>query len=88
MTDKNSNITNKVVVSNEDIPTILFMKHPSMGGGFFSDATPFEYGGCGIPIPEHEAIYNKCKKEGIEFYWNFWTPDLSKNKEDEKVRLS
>jgi hypothetical protein len=30
---------------------------------------PFEYGGYGIPIPEHKEFYEKCKKEGIKFYW-------------------
>ena len=69
MTDKNSNITKNIVDSNEDIPTIKFMRHPCMGGFFWSDVTPAEYGGCGIPIPEHKALYEKCKKEGIKFYW-------------------
>ena len=51
------------------IPIIKFMRHPSMGGILWSDITPAEYGGCGIPIPEHEELYEKCKKEGIKFHW-------------------
>jgi hypothetical protein len=47
------------------------MKHPRMGGLFWSDATPIEHGGSGIPIPEHKEFYEKCKKEGIKFYWIF-----------------
>jgi hypothetical protein len=49
-------------------PTIEFKRGP-MGGFCFSDNTPAEFGGCGIPIPEHEELYEKCKKEGIDFYW-------------------
>ena len=49
-------------------PTIEFMRG-SLGGAFFSDNTPAEFGGCGIPIPEHRELYKKCKKEEIDFYW-------------------
>lgn len=46
-------------IDNKDIPTIKFMRHPRMAGFFWSDATPVEYGGSGVPIPEHEELYKK-----------------------------
>lgn len=67
----NAWLTNSVLKNRldagEDIPIIKFMPLPGMGGSFFSDASP--YGGNGIPIPEHEALYKKCIKEGTQFYW-------------------
>ena len=55
--------------SKDGIPIIKFMKHPHMSGLVWSDATPAEYGGSGIPIPEHREVHDKCKKEGTKFYW-------------------
>ena len=65
-------MTDKDIKLKDGIPIIKFMRHPSMGGLFWSDATPMEYGGCGIPIPEHKEVYKKCNKEGIKFYWDIY----------------
>ena len=55
---------------NEDvIPTIKFIKHPNMSGLLWSDVTPVDYGGCGIPIPEHKELYDYCKRLDIKFKW-------------------
>ena len=53
----------------KNIPTITFIRHPCMSGRMWSDATPSIYGGCGIPIPEHKELYEKCIKENTEFNW-------------------
>lgn len=69
-TDYNKDVITKHTIETRDgIPIIKFMRHPCMVGFFWSDATPFEYGGSGIPIPEHKELYETCVKEGIEFYW-------------------
>ncbi len=51
-------------------------------GIFWSNATPAEYGGCGIPIKEHKELYEKCKKEGTKFHWT--TDEENKNNKDEE----
>ena len=72
MTDKISNNTKNIDDLNKIIPTIRFINHPFFGGSIWSDATPSEYGGCGIPIPEDKELYEKCKKEGTKFYWTIY----------------
>ena len=69
MTETPTPIIKNTVELNEDIPTIVFMRHPRMAGLFFSDATPCELGGSGVPIPEHKELYEKCVKDGTRFYW-------------------
>ena len=69
MTDTYDNKDVIIKYTTDNVPIIKFMRHPSMGGIRWSDETPGEYGGCGIPIPEHKKFYEKCKKEGIHFNW-------------------
>lgn len=57
--------TNKTM----DVPVIRFRRHGRMGGVFFSDATPSEYGGCGVPIDEDVDLYNACKESQKPFQW-------------------
>lgn len=68
-TNPNDNKDLSIKYTEEGIPIIKFMNHPCLGGFFWSGPVPFEYGGSGIPIPEHKEVYDECKKNGTKFYW-------------------